>query len=174
MLSAPIVITAATTEVIALATVKTFLRVDGAALDLEIEGYISGVVADIEKMTGTRLAPQVVEIRADRFADLEHLQIGPVTTVESVRYRDSAGAEQTVAQDAYELVATELEAGIFPTFSARWPTPAPGAPVRVQMDVGYAAIPADLRLTLLLAIEAKFNGTACDLFSMTVNSRIWA
>ncbi|HEX7852319.1 MAG TPA: hypothetical protein VF503_01325 [Sphingobium sp.] len=175
MLSAPIVITPPTGEVLALDAVKTFLRVDGPDLDVEIEGYVAAAIVEVEQLTGVRLAPQVVEVRADRFEDLEHLHVGPATGVASITYRDFAGVVLTVDPDDYELVAADLSAGIFASFALHWPdAPHTGGAIKVQLEVGYAEVPADLRLALLLSIRAKFDGTPCDLFSLTVNRQIHA
>ncbi|WP_370171875.1 head-tail connector protein [Sphingobium abikonense] len=93
MLSAPIVVTPPEGDVIDPAKMKLFLRIDGDDLDGEIADYVTGVAAEIERMTSIRLQEQVVQIQADNFDDLRHLNVGPVAEVVSLSYRDRSGAE---------------------------------------------------------------------------------
>ncbi|MBB6191193.1 putative phiE125 gp8 family phage protein [Sphingobium wenxiniae] len=174
MLSAPIVTTAPTDEPVDIDEVKLFLRVDGEALDAEIAGYVGAVVADIERMTSTRLASQVVEIRADSFADLARFNIGPVTDVVAITYEDGDGAQQTLSEDAYELFGSGLAMGIRPASGQSWPAvrPVAGA-IAARLTVGYADLPPSLALAVKMAVRSRFDGTPFDLFEATVNDRIW-
>ena len=176
MISAPIIITPPTGDVVDLQAVKLFLRADGSALDDEIRTYMRAVVADIERMTATRLARQVVELRADSFDDLSHLSVGPVVSIVSIVYQDVEGASQTLADDNYELFGAALANGIRPKFGKAWPIArAVSGAVRVQLDIGYDAdtLPANLDLALKMAVRSKFDGTPYDLFAATINDRIW-
>ncbi|EPR09876.1 hypothetical protein M527_07040 [Sphingobium indicum IP26] len=176
MLSAPIVITPPTADVIDLEEVKLFLRYDGTELDGEIADHVRAAVAEIERTTATRLADQVVEVRCDRFADLSHLQVGPVSAIVSIAYEDPGGVATTLAADAYELVGAGLEMGVRPAFGYSWPaTRAAAGVIAVRLQVGYAAdaLPATLKLALKMLVRSKFDGTPFDLFEATVNDRIW-
>ena len=174
MLTAPTVITAPVGDVLQLDTIKLFLRVDGDELDAEIQGYAAGVVADIEQMTGTRLIEQVVEIRADRFGDLQHLQVGPVISVSSITYEDIEGVAQTLSTDVYELFGAALDQGIRTRVGAAWPNVrAASSVITARLRVGYATFPPDLTLAVLLAIRARYDGAAVDLPMLTINHRIW-
>ena len=177
MLSAPIVITGPEGDVVELEPVKTFLRVDGDDLDEEIGAYIDATIADIERMTSTRLGEQVVELRADSFEDLEHLTIGPVNAVVAITYRDAAGDEVTIDQAEYELFGAGLEKGVRPKPGRRWPRGnalrASGA-IGVRLNVGYGdAIPPSISLALKMDVRGRFDGVPFDLFTATTNDRIW-
>ncbi|MDX3908418.1 MAG: phage head-tail connector protein [Sphingobium sp.] len=174
MLSEPVTVTAPVAAVMNLETVKLFVRVDGSELDAEIQAYMDAAVADIERLTSTRLGNQVVEVRADSFDDLMHLQVGPVSSVVSINYDDIAGSPQIVAANTYELFGAGLERGIRPRFGAAWPSArnARGA-ISVQLQVGYATLPASIGLALLLAIRGRFDGSAVDLPMLLINDRIW-
>ncbi|MEA3543227.1 MAG: hypothetical protein U9R77_14065 [Pseudomonadota bacterium] len=173
MLSAPIVVTPPEGDVIDPAKMKLFLRIDGDDLDGEIADYVTGVAAEIERMTSIRLQEQVVQIQADNFDDLRHLNVGPVAEVVSLSYRDRSGAEIAVADGAYELFGTDLDRGIRPAPGLSWPVPAAGS-VRVTMKVGYGeSLPPSLSIALKEAVRARFDGTSFDLFAATVNDRIW-
>lgn len=176
MLSAPITVEPPTVDVMELAALKLFLRIDGDELDGEVQDYLNAVVADVERMTSTRLADQVVELQADRFADLDHLTIGQVNEVAQVRYQNSAGAETILSADAYELFGAGLEKGIRPSFGHSWPATRSGSGViAVQLAVGYGEnLPPSIALALKQAVRSRFDGTAFDLSAATVNDRIWA
>jgi hypothetical protein len=126
-------------------------------------------------MTSTRLGDQVVEIRADRFADLLHLSIGPVQEILQIRYEDVSGVEIDMASDAYELFGAGLEMGIRPSPGNVWPSARPVAgPIAVQLQVGYGdALPANISMAIRMAVRSRFDGTPFDLFEATVNDRIW-
>lgn len=174
MLSAPTVITAPESSTVDPDEVKLFLRVDGEALDAEIAGYISAVVGDIERMTSTRLAPQIVEIRADAFADLAHLNIGPVSGIVAITYEDGEGSQYTLSSDLYELFGAGLAMGVRPAAGQSWPVARRAAGViAARLTVGYAELPPSLALAVKMAVRARFDGTPFDLFEATVNDRIW-
>lgn len=175
MLSAPIVIAPPTEDVVDLAAMRLFLRIDGTALDEEIGALVAAVVSDIERMTSTRLAEQVVELQADRFADLGRLPIGPVQEVVEIRYQDGAGAGQTIAADMYELVGAGLEQSIRCAFGHVWPSPRPVAgAISVQLRVGYGAdLPAALSMAVKMEVRSRFDGTPFNLFDAIVNDRLW-
>lgn len=181
MWSAPVVVTPAASEPISLDEAKEFLRVeaDETAFDTEIGLHIAGARGQVEAVTGTRMFEQVLELKADSFADLSHLPVGPVIDVVSVTYIDTAGAEQTIASTDYELFGAMLEQGIRPVVNGSWPTPIgrTGA-VTVQLTAGYGAtqaeLPGQVVLAMLLQIRALFDDTSFDIAPWLVNHRIWA
>lgn len=175
MLSAPILLEGPTEDVVDLAATRLFLRIDGTALDGEIGDLVAAVVSDIERMTSTRLADQVVELRADRFADLARLSIGPVMDVIEIRYQDATGVENSIASDVYETIGAGLDMGIRASAGNAWPTARPVAgAITVQLRVGYGAdLPASIAMAIKMEVRARFDGTPFNLFDAIVNDRIW-
>lgn len=175
MLSSPVTVELAEVDLVNMNEVKTFLRLDEGSLDTEVEGYIASAIGDVELMTGTRLAPQTVEILADRFADLQTLSIGPVQSVISIEYQDTGGDTHVLASDAFELFGAGLARGIRLKAGQSWPlTRYATGVIAVRLSVGYDPLPGHLKRTLLELIRSRFDGTPIDLFTMTVNDRIWA
>ena len=92
--------------VLPLADAKAHLRV----VDDTSEDSLIGVLRDaainlVEQFTGRRLAPATITITANDFARLEMgLGVHPVLSVSSIKYDDSAGAEQTVSASVYRVV----------------------------------------------------------------------
>jgi uncharacterized phiE125 gp8 family phage protein len=168
-------------EPLLLPAVKEFLRVDAddTTFDTELGGYIAGARADAEAITGTRLITQCVELRADCFADLLHLPIGPVQSISSFTYLDAAGVVQTLVEDTdFELFGAGLEQGLRPMFGGTWPAGAIRASsIVVTVAVGYGAagtaLPQDLYVALLRAVRGLFDGKPLDLAPLLANHRIW-
>lgn len=178
MLGAPVIVTAPVTPAIPLNELKAFVRVDGDAFDVELQAYLDGAVAEVEAMTATRLAEQLVSVSADIFADLAHLQVGPVNAVTGISYEDSTSTVQTLSTDVYELFGSGLDSGIRLKTGQSWPVArSVGSPISVTLNVGYAddktPLPTQIRLAVLMSARARFDGIAADIFPMTVNDRIW-
>jgi uncharacterized phiE125 gp8 family phage protein len=174
MLSAPVIVTPPAVQAMTVAEARLFLRVDGAALDTELALIVAAAIDDVEATTGTRLIEQTVRIRADKFEDLDHLQIGPVSAIAAMSYRDANGVRRDINPDELELTGADLERGIAPI--GAWPG---GDVSRISADlvVGYgetaAEVPAQLRWAVLALIRGKFEDRAVDIEPLIVNRRIF-
>jgi len=190
MWAAPILLSPPASEPVSLAEAKQFLRIDegDTSFDSELGGFIAAAREQIEAITGTRLVEQAVELRADGFADLARLPIGPVIAASAIVYDDSAGVEQEVDAENYELFGSNLEQGIRPVFGATWPVGAVRAgAVRVAATVGYNTVPKPIWTAILLMIgdmfafrETAVTGTvaykiptSASVENLLANYRIW-
>lgn len=175
-----VTITPPTAEPITLAAAKEFLRLDAEddGFDSEVDEYIADVRDEAERISSTRLISQTVEVGCSCFADLASLPIGPVASVTSVKYLDTAGVEQTLSGSAYELFGAGLAKGVRLTVGSSWPAlrPCVGA-VRVRLAVGYGAggsdLPPTVRVALLRALRGRFDDKSVDLGLLLTNDRIW-
>ncbi|MAF60210.1 hypothetical protein [Blastomonas sp. CCH5-A3] len=175
-----VTITPPEAEPVLLAAAKQYLRIDAGddSFDDEIATYIAASRAEVESITNTRLIRQEVVLQAGSLADLEHLPIGPVQSIEAVNYIDQASDEQLLPDTDYALVASGLEGQIIRPSGVTWPTVADRADaVRVTAIVGYgdagSDLPRDLYFVVLQAIRAKFDGRELAIEQMLVNHRIW-
>ena len=117
------IVTAATAEPLSLEEAKLFLRVDTDADDTLITALISAAREYAEHYTQTTLASVVYEYALDAFpADAINLPQAASVTVESVKYTDTGGAEQTLDPTAYVLSDYGMTPFIYPLQS--WPTTA--------------------------------------------------
>lgn len=177
MWHSPVIVTPPAAEPVTRDQAKEFLRVDGAddSFDTEIAFQIAGARGHIESLTGTRLIQQVLELRADDFADLALFKVGPIASVDEVSYVDRAGSIQSLPADAYELFGAGLAQGVHPIAGGRWPSGARA--ITVRATVGYGedgdAIPEAVRLALLLKVRSLFEDTTADIDYLLVNDRIW-
>lgn len=178
MWSEPISVAGPEASALPIAAAKEFLRIgsDDTHFDIEIGGWIAGVIDDAERITSTRLITQSIELRADGFADLAHLPIGPIQAVTSVGYLDTAGALQQLPDEAFELEGAGLECGIVLIGSRPAIARRRGA-IRVRLDVGYGDtdgdIPPSIRIALLRAVRGHFDDNPIELAPMLNNRRIW-
>lgn len=177
MWSSPITAVAPAAEPVLLARAKQYLRIedDDTSLDDQIGDFIAGVRGDVEDITGSRLITQSVEL-VGRFSDFDRLPIGPVQSIDAIRYVDQAGAEQVLDSDAFRLDGAVLDWSIASTTGAAWPSTSPTNPaVRVTLKVGYGDagtdVPRALYIAMLRAIRAKMDEIDFDLAAACVNHR---
>lgn len=84
------------------------------------------------------------------------LPVGPVQSITSVQYVDTAGATQTLAADQYQLIAANVHgspAAIVPAYGVAWPAlrEQPES-VTVRFVAGFGAAPKDVPEPVRLAI----------------------
>lgn len=174
MLGAPITVTPPAAELIPIESARSYLRIDGSALDAEIGMLAAAAVEDLEDRTGLRLLNQTVTVTADCFDDLALFRVGPIRALPSIAYRDAAGADQILAAASYELFGAPLQQGARPVDS--WPVAESGS-IIVTLDVGYGAasddVPAKIRFAAYAILRGKFEGTETDVDSLIANYRFW-
>lgn len=143
---APTVAIAATDEAITAAMVKAQSRINWDDDDALLTRLINAAVSHVERRTGTYLTSRTVDAKCDGFADLARLNIGPVTSITSIKYFDGDGVEQTIADTVYELRNDGIVAAVVLKYGQMWPSPRYGSQVTVRAVAGYAAdaAPADL------------------------------
>ena len=160
------IITPATTEPITLALARKQCKVDPEGSppvhedDELIELFTATAREWCESYLGTLIAPTLVEISGDEFADEITLESGPVLSVESITYYDEDSVQQTVDPGDYELDTTEQIAVIRLVGDATWPTTdATNDNIRVRYTIGYsvagespqvAPLPKSIKTAILL------------------------
>lgn len=143
-------------EPITLAEAKLHCRVDHTADDALITGLITAARQQAEHRTGRALITQQWVYTQDSFTDLIQLPRPALVSVQSVKYMDGDGAQQTLANTEYQVVISELVGYLRPAFGKSWPA------CRVQPDsvvvaytCGYGAavaVPPSIRTWMLLAV----------------------
>lgn len=173
MLSEPEVLEPPATEPITLEQAKTFLRIDGDALDGEIELMAIAAREDVELLTGLLLIDQTVRVQAGDPWDLDHLTVGPVKDFLAIGSLQPDGTIDPLPIEAFELTGSGLDRGIRPVGNV------PGLaarPIVVDLVVGFsanaAAVPASLRLLLLQMLRARYDDKAVDVERLVTNYRV--
>ena len=142
------VIPAVGTEPITRAEAKLHLGLDDMSGshpdDAIVDALITGARQYAEHYTGRALAEQTIEAALDEFPDSDDdridLPMPPVASITSVKYTDTAGAEQTITGSAYALSTYGESRTVAPTSGNYWPSTEdiPDA-VRIRYVTGYAA-----------------------------------
>jgi uncharacterized phiE125 gp8 family phage protein len=148
-----ITITPPDAEPVSVDDVKISARVDAETFDDQLALLlIPAIRAEAEHRLGRRLITQTVELVLDDFPAGEiDLRLPSVQTVTSIKYLDTAGAEQTFANTDYSLDTAASPGRVLLDTDASWPA-TQGVPnaVRVRYVVGYgdddASVPANIRL----------------------------
>lgn len=127
---------------------------EDAANDGLLAGVLRAAALHTEARTSLFLTPVTVRLRASGFPAGRSFELprGPLTTLTAIKYRDTAGAEQTFSAARYRTVATGSWQMIELLPDYDWPeTDASFAPVTVEAALGFAdwnALPADLQVAV--------------------------
>lgn len=179
------IITAPTVEPVTVARAKLHLRVDIAADDELIAMMITSARQSCETMMQRSILPQTLELALDAFPgadgpgelrrfralaaagrarafDAIALPRGPVSSVTSVKYTDTAGAEQTLAGAAWQTDLRDDRVGyVLPVYGGSWPTTRDDInAVRVRYVAGWAdpdSVPAPVVSWILLRIGGLYE-----------------
>jgi uncharacterized phiE125 gp8 family phage protein len=126
-------------------------RVMGTYDDVLIEGMIDAATAHIQMLAGRAFGFQTWEAIFDTFPSGNIcLNFGPVSDVVSIIYRDSAGDQQTIPPENYELLEASPEGVIVPLES--WPT-TDGSPnaVVIEFNAGES-FPLEIKQAVLMLV----------------------
>ncbi len=148
-----ITITPPDAEPVSVDDVKLSARVDAETFDDQLALLlIPAIRSEAEHRLGRRLITQTVELVLDDFPAGEiDLRLPSVQSVTSIKYMDTAGAEQTFANTNYSLDTAASPGRVLLDTDASWPATqdVPNA-VRVRYVVGYgdddASVPPNIRL----------------------------
>lgn len=183
---APVLITAPAETPVSLAEAKAHLRVDHDDDDALITALITAAVGHFDGWSGVLGRALVTQTWRQDYPSLSHcglrLPLGPVASVGSITYLDTAGVEHTLPEDQYTLVVDAL-GGIIMRASANvlWPltTCRPvAASVTFVAGSAAAAVPAPIKAAILLMIGHLYanreavSDTAMTEVPMAVNALI--
>lgn len=158
-------ITAPTVEPVTVAEVKLHSRISIDTDDSLISIYISAARQQAEQLTGRSLAPRTLVRYFDEFPDSIELPKGPITSVDWVRYVNTAGVLTTLGAGAYTLDQTQLTGWVIPAYGTTWPATLTTAnAVSVQYQVGYTAanIPSAIKAWILLKVGTMYDNREAD------------
>lgn len=167
----PAVVTAPASLPILVAEVKSALRIDDNETDAEIERLIRAAVAHFEGwdgLLGIALVGQTLRQDYDAFADKMMIPVGPVQSIEAVRYRNSAGQLLTIADTQYAL---KQDAGgrYYVRFVNEFTAPSDlyeDAAVSIEYLAGWPIVegapttPADIKTAIVVFVQKHFDEAA--------------
>ena len=142
------------TSILTLSELRLHTRIDGTALDGPLALALAGAHAMAQHYTGASIGAQVLEVALDAFPDgpIRLLQ-GPVTSIDSITYVDTAGVTRTLASNAYMLDDFAVPAWTAPAVGTGWPdTLAAVNAVKVRYNAGVDAVDPAVKSALLLLV----------------------
>ncbi len=153
---AVITIASPSVEPVTAADVKASARIDNTALDAQIAPLITAFRQQAEHETSRRLITQTVELVLDGFPSSHiDLTLPDAQAITSIKYIDTAGAEQTLTGTVYQLDADSTPSRALLKYDQEWPETqdVPNA-VRVRFTAGYGDAPTDVPTNIRLWIIA--------------------
>lgn len=114
-----------------------------------------------EHYTGRAFGPRVLEGLLDAFPASDggfDIPLSPVTAITSIKYTDTAGAEQTLDPSKYALNTYGLSRRVTLTYGNSWPsTQDVDGAVRVRFACGHATanVPKCVKSAMLLHVEIE-------------------
>jgi len=130
------------------------LETDYVLEDDLIEMYINAAIVDCENYTNTSINEAKFKIKTTKFENNFKLNVSPVQTIDSIKYKDPAGEVQTLAADKYELRPYDkYQSEIYFTDFDNIPTITEGT-VEIEITTGYkaATLPMAIKQAAMLTI----------------------
>jgi len=163
---------------VTVATVKERCGIDTAHDDAILQMMIEEVVAVVEQTCNLSVSQKTLVAQCDGWADLERLPDGPVKPGSKpiITYTLPDGEEAVLDPATYRLKSDGLNARLVPLTS--WPQAHRGAPVTITYEVGFAELPFDLRLGIIMRVaeiygspESRVADAVTDFDRLLVNWR---
>ncbi len=163
-------------NVLPLADMKAWLRVDHADDDALIEGMIASAIQQLDGRDGwlnRALGIQTWELRLEAFSFYEIvLPLPPLIAVTSIKYYDTDGYKQTLGPSNYCVAGI---GGIKPRVELRhgksWPgTSSRTEAVIIQYQCGYAdeQVPAPIVTALKRMVSSMYENRESEIIGQTV------
>ncbi|MCG8670206.1 MAG: head-tail connector protein [Pseudomonadales bacterium] len=142
------------TEVMTTAEAKTHMRVTSSADDTYIDAIVAAARQHTEEYLGRSLIMQTWKLYLDCFPDTIELPRGPVSSVTSIEYLDTAGASQTLSTDVYRVDLKSIYPRITTDYGQVWPSTRDVInSVTVTYVTGYGSAASDIPTPIIQAIK---------------------
>jgi uncharacterized phiE125 gp8 family phage protein len=132
--------------------------------DALLTAYIQEAREYAEDLTGKALATQTIDVLFDDFPNAGYMELDmpPLQSVTSVKYKDSSGTEKTMTVTTEYLIDYGTEtcpARIVLPYAVSWPSfvPYPFNAVTVRCVVGYTSLPKMMKNALLYHVGLKYK-----------------
>ena len=154
-------------EPVTLAEAKKHLRITHTDEDEHIHGLIMAARQYAEEYTHRVLMPQTWDWTMDKLPAAFDVPLPPLRSITSVKYIDTAGAEQTLASSVYAVDTASIRGRIVLAYGQVWPsTREQVGGVTVRIVAGYTIVPQPIKMAMLMLIghlyenrETTISGT---------------
>jgi uncharacterized phiE125 gp8 family phage protein len=133
-------------EPLTLAQAKRWCRITTDEEDQDVLDFLAGARRFVERETELALITQTVEVKLDGFwCGKLPLPMPPLQSVESVKYVDTDGAEQTLDPAVYRVSTHERPGTVWLATDQSWPaTKDEREVVTITFKAGFGDTPADV------------------------------
>ena len=153
-----VLVTPAASYPVTLTEVKAQCRVDGTDDDTKLNSLIAAATDYVERYTGRAIVSQTWKVVLDEFADEMLLPKGPVQSVSSITYTDTAGDPQTLSASVYTADLANDPQRVVLNDGQSWPeTDDAVNVVTITFVAGYSAVPESLKHAILLLISQWYD-----------------
>ena len=155
-------ITAPAREPLMIQEAKDHLRVDSTDHDAAIDAHLMQAREYTEQYLRRALITQTWDVKRHVFSDRMLMPLPPLQSVTSIKYIDTAGVEQTLSTDIYDVDTASDPGVIRLAYGQSWPSVRDvDLAVTIRIVCGYGDDPADvpinIRYGMLLHIERMFD-----------------
>lgn len=144
------------TEPVTLDEVKKQCLVDSTDDDALLTRLIKAARSYVEKYCNARWAEQTIACQCTSFGDFARLPEGPLKSVTSIEYVDTAGATQTLDEAIYEAHKDGLEPSIALKPGQSWPSVRPGSRITLTAVFG-GDVPEAVHHAMLVFVDAAYH-----------------
>lgn len=155
---------------------KAQIRLEHAGEDDLVADLVNVAADQVENYLGLSLISQVVTLYLDAWPAeaIIYLPRGPVALVNSVKYYDTDGAQQTIDPANYQTDLAPRVARVAPVQSYSWPSLADRlAPVQLEYQAGFgpepATVPWTFRQAILLQLGTLYENRESVVVGPNVN-----
>jgi uncharacterized phiE125 gp8 family phage protein len=121
---------------------------DVTADDVTFDGLISAMTDYAEHLTGRAFVERTLELSLPCFEHCIKLPWAPLIGIDSIKYTDTALAEQIVDPATYEVDTVNEPGRVQPIWASYWPSVGYGFnPVRIRYRAGYRPVGSPIDLT---------------------------
>lgn len=153
-----VLVTKPETLPVALTDVKRHLNVDWDDDDSLIEGYIQAAAFQVENVLNRKLVTQTWKALYESWPDKYFsVPFGKLQSVTSVKYKDTAASESTLAATEYISDIDSDPGRVVLGYNKTWPTTElyPANPITIQFVCGYGDIddvPYPIKSAIMLLV----------------------
>ena len=167
MIKGKTLITAPAEEPVTVAEVKAAAQIDHSDEDTLITGYIEAARQLAEAYTARQFVTATWDLFFDEFpgAQVQQLPLGQLQSVDSIKYYDADGVQQTLASSVYTVDSSREPASYYLAYDQSWPTiRAIRDTITVRITAGYGAassVPEAIKTAIKAAIVAWLENPEC-------------
>ena len=165
-----------TVEPVTLTEAKAHLAIDHTFDDTYVTSLITAARQQAENYLAQQLCTATWELHLDKFENVINISKSPLVSIDSIKYTDTDGNEQTLDTANYILDKIRKPARLVPAYNKTWPSTQeiPNA-VCITFTSGYgvaADVPQVIKSAILLIVGHLYENRG-DEGHRTIPQTVW-